>query len=287
MKKRYTCPFCAERKGSVGKSVHLKNLNVTYDKGFYYCFRCQAKGRITEKLLEEIEEHNEHLVNYVRNFSYELPIREVEEDPVTEIDYDELNDINKNAKLLSYDRDNIYSSYLKSRKLSKFAFQYMKPRAYLRGTYDKFLYRVLFPLEIDGNIYGYSGKTLNESNKIPYMHTKGIPRKYYLYNEDVLSRDIPFVYICEGVFDVVGIGFNIAVATFGKAITDLQLSKLIQSNIPELIFCLDSDAWIDSYSYALELSLYDKNKRISCIKIPAGEDPNTINVHTLKKERLL
>ncbi len=259
-KKRYKCPFCLTKTGNIGSRP---NLSIDFKKKIYYCFRCQSKGKVTDSLLKLLNEHD-------------INIENIQESESSEIPNNQLSELWKGSRITGYESKNIFTAYLRNRNMSKEAFSYFSPRVYINAIQPAFNNRILFPFTVSSRILGYTGRSIMNNN-IPYLHTIGLPRKFYFFNEDVLQNITDRVYIVEGIFDLIGVGYKITVAGLGKNLTEIQLQKLTLANTKELIFCLDGDAWIDSLSYALTVGIIT-DKKIGYIKLPAGEDPNTINV---------
>ncbi|WP_027121896.1 DNA primase [[Mycoplasma] imitans] len=115
-----------------------------------------------------------------------------------------------------------------------------------------FINRVMFPIKnADGNVVGFSGRTIDENNEIKYLNTpetdyfiKG--HNLYNYFSLDLSTDHSTLYICEGYMDVIAlyqIGIKNAVAIMGTALTDQQIDLIKAKNkeIKKIVLALDND----------------------------------------------
>ncbi len=110
--------------------------------------------------------------------------------------------------------------------------------------------RVTFPIcDIDGNVIGFSARTLKKDDDAKYMNT---PETYVfhktnnLYNIHI-AKDAAklkgYIYVCEGFMDVYAlgkIGIDAAVAIMGTALTAEHIKVLRGLNV-EIRLCLDGD----------------------------------------------
>lgn len=104
--------------------------------------------------------------------------------------------------------------------------------------------RIIFPIYMNAELVGWQARYLGtDSNpKIPKYYTMpGMKKRLVLYNYDN-AKTQPMVVISEGVTDVHVIG-DAGVAIFGKRLSDVQISLLIQTwGGKPIIFLLDPDA---------------------------------------------
>lgn len=116
------------------------------------------------------------------------------------------------------------------------------------ATYDKFRYRVMFPI-IDrrGNIIGFGGRTLEEGAPAKYLNsdeTLVFHKRSNIFSLNFAKNSKEdYLILCEGYMDVIALnqaGFTNAVATLGTAITPDQ-ARLMRQYCSEVVISYDSD----------------------------------------------
>ena len=148
---------------------------------------------------------------------------------------------------------------------------------------DFFRGRIIFPLfDHRGNVTGFSGRSLNETDMPKYINTKDTPVYHKgtmffglnLAKEEIKSKEN--VIIVEGEFDVIALfmeGVTNSVAIKGTALTESQVS-LISRFTPKVTLCLDQDsAGFEATKRSLEI-LEKKELTINVLEIKNGKDPD-------------
>jgi hypothetical protein len=103
--------------------------------------------------------------------------------------------------------------------------------------------RVVFPIIIDGKVYGWQGRAIDQVEDHQRMRNNlGFRREQLIMFGDNL-RSTDFAIVCEGPFDALKFehvgGFC---CTMGKVVTKMQKSYLFQPHIKKLYIALDEDA---------------------------------------------
>jgi 5S rRNA maturation endonuclease (ribonuclease M5) len=115
--------------------------------------------------------------------------------------------------------------------------QFWKVRSTIDYTPEQ--HRILIPVTKDNVNVSYTLRAIGDTSP-RYLSASSqrekVPIKHCLYGEDLVTS--PFVFVCEGPFDVWRIGPP-AVATFGTQVTSEQI--LGMSKYPTVILCFDND----------------------------------------------
>ena len=112
----------------------------------------------------------------------------------------------------------------------------------------------------------------------PPKSVTGLGKEFLIFNEDALGL-YNQVYICEGVFNALTIGER-AIATMGKAVSRVQVNKLIKSPVKRFILLLDPDAKKQAISLALKLVNF---KSVKVVYLPEGKDANDLGKKEVMK----
>lgn len=116
------------------------------------------------------------------------------------------------------------------------------------AAYDKFRYRVMFPI-IDrrGNIIGFGGRALEQGAPAKYLNsdeTLVFKKRSNIFSLNFAKNTKEdYLILCEGYMDVITLnqaGFTNAVATLGTAITPEQ-ARLMRQYCSEVVISYDSD----------------------------------------------
>lgn len=138
-------------------------------------------------------------------------------------------------------------------------------------TRSMFKYRdyILIPIYDNGEIRGYIGRY--GAKKVPdgrlrYNNSLDTEFANLLYGyDDIICGETETVIIVEGVFDKIAVDRHLSlfddnlvrcVCTFGKKISDIQIRKLIDKRISNVVLMYDYDALKEIKKYGLELNEY-------------------------------
>lgn len=260
---RVNCPVCPSR---IGKNDKDASLGYRPETGGFRCFKCGVNGRMggTGYVLPSVAD-----------------AAHLEEDtpqPVIPLqDFFRIWD------------DDGWSSYSMSQ-----AVQYMLKRGFSRqdmqradvhvAVVGKYVGRIIIPhMDGAGRWWGFTSRAY-----LPEVTQSGAPKVLYpkdmdrtrLYNEQVLwdSSDYP-VMVVEGCLDSLWY-LPLACASLGKPTND-HLDLLCSAHRP-VVFCLDGDAWEAGRAMSQRMRL--RGRRADYVRLPAGEDPNSIDPEWLRQE---
>ena len=297
------CPFHGEKTPS---------FHVHQERGFYYCFGCQAKGDVFDFMMRS------QGIEFADALQILGQRAGVEVTPPTPKDRKrrDLFEINQVAleffksQLKAYP---ISQQYLLNRKLTqesidafelgyapdswdallKFALtkglsdQELLSAGLLSENdnnrrYDRFRHRVMFPIkDYLGRVVGFSGRVLDDS--LPkYLNTPEtdiFKKGELLYGLDIAKTHIRAggeALVVEGYMDVIALhqtGFKNAVAALGATLTSEQASQLSRLDVQKLYLAFDADeAGQKAILGGLEQTI-GRNFLVKAIRVPHGKDP--------------
>ncbi|MBQ9155916.1 MAG: DNA primase [Eubacterium sp.] len=270
------CPFHNEKSPS---------FSVSRDKQMYYCFGCGQGGNVYTFLMEYNRlSFVEALKELADRAGVTLPEREQTPEEKQEADArTTLKEMNKSAAvyfhyLLKSKRGEKAMRYLTGRGLTPeminhfglgYAdiyrddlYLYLKSKGFtdyqmkesslvtidsVRGSYDKFMNRVMFPImDASQRVIGFGGRVMGDgepkylNSRETILFDKG--RNLYGINYARRSRRKEII-LCEGYMDVISLhqaGYTNAVAPLGTAFTPGQ-ALLLKRYTDEVILSFDSD----------------------------------------------
>lgn len=163
--------------------------------------------------------------------------------------------------------------------------------------YDRFRDRIMFPIrDKRGRVIAFGGRVLGDGQP-KYLNSpetqlfhKG-SEVYGLYEAIKAQNKLSSVIVVEGYMDVIALaqhGVHNAVATLGTALTQTNLSKLLNL-VPVVVLCFDGDrAGRSAALRALEniLPILDDGKQVKFMFLPDGEDPDSL-IRKIGKEEFL
>ena len=295
------CPFHSEKTPS---------FHVLQDKGFYYCFGCQAKGDVFDFVM------NTQGVQFYEALAYLGQRAGVEVTPATPQTNKrrDLFDVNKVA--LEFFRSHlpgVANDYLVKRKLTPESIErfelgyapdgwdnllkYALNKGIAEGDlldagllaesdsgrrYDRFRNRIIFPIkDYLGRTVGFSGRVLDDS--LPkYLNTPETDvfnKGELLYGLDLAKsaiRDSGECIVVEGYMDVIALhqtGFENAVAALGATLTAEQAAQLSRLDVSKLLLAFDADeAGQRAVLSGLEQSV-GRQFLVRAVRVPHGKDP--------------
>tara|TARA_Y100000814_G_scaffold234706_2_gene178609 strand:+ start:43917 stop:45770 length:1854 start_codon:yes stop_codon:yes gene_type:complete len=295
------CPFHNEKTPS---------FHVHQDRGFFYCFGCQARGDVFDFVMRTRSlEFFEAL-----HFLGQRAGIEVEINAPRDRRRRDLFEINRIAA--EFFRTHLKGEpleYLQGRGLSantissfelgyapkswddllKFAVTKGVPEKDLldagliveneRGRrYDRFRDRVMFPIrDYLGRTVGFSGRVIDDGSPkyLNTSETEVFKKAELLYGLDVSKAAIRAKSECivvEGYMDVIAlqqVGLENVVATLGTTLTPQQALQLSRLDVQRLFLAFDADeAGQRAVLTGLEQSV-GRQFLVSAISIPAGKDP--------------
>ena len=297
------CPFHNEKTPS---------FHVHQDRGFYYCFGCQAKGDLFDFVMRT------QGVEFFEAMQYLGQRAGIEVSPQTPKD-------NKRRDL--YELNRLAADYFKAQlKVFPAAHSYLLKRqltqesidgfelgyapegwdeflkyALTKGAnepdliaaglirenergrrYDYFRHRIMFPIkDYMGRIVGFSGRVLDDSQP-KYLNTAEtdiFKKAELLYGLDTAKsfiRSSGECLVVEGYMDVIALhqtGFTSAVAALGATLTPEQAVQLSRLDVQKLYLAFDADeAGQRAILGGLEQSV-GRQFLVRAVEVPRGKDP--------------
>lgn len=267
------CPYCG-KEGKYG--VYIGKETPRKKPFMSHCFSCGRSTLTLEKLLEEIG-RPDLMVTPTTDLDAPLdagllfPI-DIPEEIDDELEVVELPDFYKQ----------VYTHpYLQSRGFTYDDYDYFPV-----GTTGKLNFRftdyVIFPVMDSGDVVGYVARHTWSKAEIDNYNRKAKRSGEYqirrfnnstqndfvklLYNYDAIMEDeTDTVILVEGIFDVVALTRKlelydnphfVAVATFGKKVSQAQIYKLQSKGVRTVVLGFDGDAVAAIKQTATELSQY-------------------------------
>ncbi len=297
------CPFHNEKTPS---------FHVHEDKGFYYCFGCQAKGDIFDFVMQT---QGVDFFEAMQVLGQRAGVEVTAQTPKDKKRRD-LYEVNRVA--LEFYQAQLQAhpqalEYLQGRKLTDSSLQTFElgyapeswdallKHALHKGVseadllaaglireseagrrYDYFRNRILFPIkDFLGRVVGFSGRVLNDS--LPkYLNTAEtdiFKKAELLYGLDLAKSAIRASGEClvvEGYMDVIALhqtGFGNAVAALGATLTAEQAAQLSRLEVQKLYLAFDADeAGQRAILSGLEQSV-GRQFLVKAIRVPHGKDP--------------
>ncbi len=260
---RVDCPFCDERAGVRDRSA---SLAVSADGGWWQCWRCAARGRLSGYASSRAERALEDAAgSEPTDVEVQLPD---EWEPL----YEE-----PAASALSFEPARTYLE----RRVPRERWAELEVGAVLTGWAGC---RVVAPVRArSGVVIGWVGRTWlpREREGQRYLYPRDMPRGRYLYNERVLwdETERP-AFVVEGVFDAWALWPD-GVALLGQK--GSHHLEILRSAVRPLVVLLDGDAWRASMALWLELRVLGV-AGARWLKLPEGTDPGALGRAWVERE---
>lgn len=295
------CPFHNEKTPS---------FHVNQERGFYYCFGCQARGDVFDFVMQtEGLGFFDALVRLGNRVGVEVEAR-----PAAGNRSSDLYRVNELAQeyfvsqLTGPALDYLLGRGLSRESIEQFGLGFapegwdgllrfaagrqVSQDALIeagliveneRGSrYDRFRGRVIFPIhDTPGRIVGFAGRLLGEGQP-KYLNTPetAIFHKgrllYGLNRARGALRDSGAAIVVEGYMDVIALhqtGFPNAVATLGTALTSDHADLLARQDVRHLYLAFDGDAAGERATLSgLDQSI-GRNFLVRLVRVPEGRDP--------------
>ena len=257
------CPYC-------GKPMHFYINKKTQ---LFDCKKCGEVGSIY-KLLKHFNKLYLLGAKRVENTATIKSIRQLQKD-ASEI---EVKELPIKQMPIGWKVINKPNEYLKSRNITECdCKRYQIGSTSLISKYKNY---ILIPIIDNEKIRGYIGRYANKQvpqNKLRYNNSLGTDFASLLFGyDDIIADKTQTVIIVEGVFDKFAVDRYLdlfadesirCVCTFGKKISDIQIQKLVDKNIANVILAYDFDAIKEIKQYGMELNYYfNTSVAVSCKK---------------------
>lgn len=155
------------------------------------------------------------------------------------------------------------------------------------GTQDP-VERILWPISVDGIIYGYTGRRLDDDKFLRYNSSEHMPAPRLLFPYDYYPK-LDTVVLVEGPIDALRL-INAGVpamailgtGTWSKAKRDL----LVKKGVRNVLLCFDGDKAGRAVTALVSRKL-SKLFNVSYVDLPDGIDPGNMKSKTLKRIKSL
>jgi DNA primase len=272
-----TCPWCGKEAGHffIKKKTDERDKRGNNKSYQFRCLKCDETGGIY-KLLKHLDRLD--LVNGFKSTSIfnqekiEILLSNLTK---TGLHFEE-NVINLPNKQLPLGFKRIYSDeYLECRGITSEDFE--KYTFGVTSLLGKFKNRIILAVEEGGDCKGYIARSKISKEEVRRLKEKGIHHIRYVNSEDTEFGSMLFGYdeiipgltktviAVEGAFDKFNItsllqlynnDFLKCVGCWGKKISDVQIYKLQQKGVENVILMFDPDAFKESMKYSYELNKY-------------------------------
>jgi len=291
--KKCNCPFHAENKPSF--SIKTKDGNE-----FFHCFGCGVGGNIVNFIMKyhnlSYQESIQHLADYMN-----VEVQFKDKSNIKGVNL--YNEIKSISKLFQSQINNSAINYLcNERGLSKESidkFQIGFCYSNIKGFDNNILSdlgivnengtnllanKITFPILHSSNqVIGFTSKSINNVEDAPkYVHCRNsdiYTRNKSLFGLQTLkSRIVDYIFVTEGVFDVIiphQNGVNNIVACLGNSLSKEQIA-ILYKRTSHIILCFDGDkgGYDGMYKAMLNiLPFLEGERRLSFIRFPEGFDP--------------
>ncbi len=295
------CPFHNEKTPS---------FHVNQERGFYYCFGCQARGDVFDFVMQT---ESLSFPDALRQLGSRVGI-EVETQAPGKSRRSDLWRVNEVAQeyflgnLKGEPLDYLLGRRLSSESVARFGLGFAPDgwdglMRFAAGRdvhaddllaagllvenekgsrYDRFRNRIIFPIRDPlGRIVGFAGRIMGEGQP-KYLNTPetDLFRKgELLYGLDLARgalRESGEALLVEGYMDVIALhqtGFANAVASLGTALTKEHADLLARQDVRHLFLAFDGDAAGQRATMAgLDQSI-GRNFLVRAVRVPQGKDP--------------
>jgi len=236
------CPYCIFRRPAKGVPDKEFKLGINIESGWYSCFRCQAKGKLS-LLFPQLDSIA---------IAAEEVIQKTEQKETT------LEQLPPGVKLSELEgawKEIVYDLLL-SKEFSPAALENI---TYFCQDYKKqdfsFGPRLIFPIYQFGSYRGFQGRTVYKNTLPKYIGASNMDRKSILYGYDEAFAQQEELIITEGFLDKIRVGQR-AVAALGKNITENQLRLVRLGTFKKVVTFLDKDARLEAIETARKIALF-------------------------------
>lgn len=247
-----TCPFC-------GKSKHFYINKKTQ---LYDCKKCHAEGSIYS-LLKHL---NKLYLLGDKTIEVDDEIKSIRQiNQETEKKAEEVKELPERRMPVGFKV--VCDKYLKSRGITQDdCNKYKIGKTKLSFKYQDY---ILIPIYDNGKVRGFLGRYGNKTvpeDKLRYKNSIDTDFSCLLYGyDDIIEGETKTVIITEGVFDKISCDKKLrlyedksvrCVCTFGKKISDMQIKKLLNKGVENIILSYDYDALKEIKRYGIELTKF-------------------------------
>lgn len=264
---RFQCPHCKE----LGKRTDDYKLYVHKGNLKFHCFRCGWKGRLSRS--DALEEGSSSKL--LSRLNELVKSRNVSEDEDEETIYYRIPE-----NLVQPSDINAYN-YLKGRGITDEDIKYYSIRMPNLSDSSKFMGRIVIPNKVIAKVYTdmYVARTyIGQEPK--YKNPYNSPKDSVIFNYSRIPKNPEQIIINEGTITSIIAGRD-SIATYGKSVSDTQISMICDLNPKKIYVSLDNDAKDDDHpdatmykTVSLIRKLLDKlpSAEIYLVEMPPGKD---------------
>jgi hypothetical protein len=263
---RYQCPHCLK----IGKRTDDYKLFVSYENLVFHCFRCGWKGKLQgEEFYQETTNHK----LYRAVSKYKKTHESVEDD--------NLDVVFKIPSIVPSKLDPSVQ-YLEKRGVSYEEILKYNMRVASIDDPSRFFGRIVIPNKVVADKWTDMYVARAYINIEPkYLNPKDSPRARILFNLHNIPDNPEIIIINEGVLTSIIAGPD-SVATYGKSVTDEQISLIVSKNPKKIYVSLDNDTDTSSgqtkdptqykIDEVIKKLLLNSNAEIYYLRMPKGKD---------------
>lgn len=266
---RYQCPNCMD----IGKTYSDYKFYVNYGpeykvgkhrrgNGRFFCQRCEFSGKIN---LDEMFESNSEVIDYLMNLS-------VVESDDSEDEEPELYMIPKQKPVpgtVAYD-------YIISRGITQEDIDFYDIRVPSLSDNNIFYGRFVIPNIVTSKIFTdmYVARSYLNS-PVRYKNPKSSRKNEIVFNLHRIPEGIEELHINEGCINSIIAGTN-SVATFGKYVSDTQLSLILAKSPKKIYVALDQDARKQALELCRRIKSRSPDMEVYLVELPPEVDASDL-----------
>lgn len=277
---KFSCPAHKETHG-FKLQIQLDDSMPKYQS--YHCWVCSFRGLKLTSLFNKVNTSIE-IINQLRSLLGITSVKEINSSNFLSknIDDEQFQLIQLPEQFIPlWTDEHLWSPEYKHAKI------YLRKRGitdidilrYRIGYCEDGLFKnmVIIPsYDKSGNLNFYTGRAYYDN--IYRKHRKPNISDNIIGFDLFINWKMPVILV-EGVFDAISIKNN-SIPLFGKHISEKLKLKLLQSDVPKIIFALDDDALNEGMKYAKEFMGYGKEV---CVADLSGKDPSELGFERMQK----
>lgn len=264
----FHCPFCHHRKPKLEINLDINSPSFQC----WECWVCQEKGRTIRSLLRHLRlsaSEVYQVLQFVRKGEEEQETFRTNIVQLPE-EYQSLELASKTSVVVNRFRNYLYNRGLGDDDFVRYGIGYCTS-----GIYAD---RVIIPSYGEDNCLNYFvARSLDANDYRKYLNPD--TSRDIIFFENLVNWNEPII-LCEGVFDAFAIRRNV-VPLLGKQINKALMKKIIESRVPEIYVCLDSDALKASIKHCE--TFLNMGKKVYLVK-PEAKDPNEQGFYSFTRQ---
>lgn len=132
--------------------------------------------------------------------------------------------------------------------------------------------RVIFPVIMNGVLYGWQGRSIDKNNKLRMYNFPGEWKsKTLMFFDNIKNKD--FAILAEGAISALKFYHcESFVATMGKVVSESQLKLLLDGGIKKIYLALDPDAVLEMEEIVKKLLMRGSEIECFLVKVPLDKE---------------